>query len=253
MPDTPETPDTPQTPDTADTPETPETPTLGGPVLQPASGAAPKQLVILLHGVGSDGDDLIGLAPYFQRILPDGLFVAPHAPFAFDMAPFGYQWFSLQDTGPEARLAGTQTAAPILDAFIDVQLAATGLGEDSLALIGFSQGTMMALHVGLRRARGLAGILGYSGMLVGEELLADAIKSRPPVMLIHGEADDVMPFEAQAAAVKGLEAVGVPVRHESRPGLGHGVDEDGIRTGMGFLAEIFGVDLEALAEEPAEG
>lgn len=238
-------------PDTPETPETPDIQALSGPVLAPASGAAPTQLVILLHGVGSNGDDLIGLAPYFQKVLPGALFVSPHAPFAFDMAPFGYQWFSLQDMGPEARLKGTETAAPILDAFIDRQLADTGLTEAETALVGFSQGTMMALHVGLRRDRQLAGILGYSGMVVGEHLLAEAVRSRPPVMLIHGEADDVVPFEAQALAQGALEGVGVKVQCESRPGLGHGVDEDGIRLGMGFLAEIFGVDLDALGAGPA--
>ena len=228
----------------------PETPTLNGPTLASASGASPQQLVILLHGVGSEGDDLIELAPYFQKVLPDAYFIAPNAPFAFDMAPpglqAGHQWFSLQDMTPAARLAGTQTTAPIVDAFIDAQLAATGLADDKLALIGFSQGTMMSLYVGLRRANRMAGILGYSGMLVGPELLADAIKSRPPVILVHGDADEVVPIEALAAAVEGLEAAGVEVQHYTCSGLGHGLDDDGIRLGMGFLADIFGVDLDQL-------
>jgi phospholipase/carboxylesterase len=227
-------------------------------MLPPADGGEPQQLVILLHGVGSDGDDLIGLAPYFQKILPGALFISPNAPYAFDMAPpgfqgGGYQWFSLQDMAPEARLAGTQTTAPVLDAFIDQKLAETGLGEDKLALIGFSQGTMMALYVGLRRANRLAGIIGFSGMLVGPELLADAIQSRPPVLLVHGDADDVVPPEALPAAVAGLEAVGITVRHHTCPGLGHGLDDDGIRLGMAFLTDIFGIDLESLEAEPEAG
>ena len=138
-------------------PELPTLPTLDGPTLPPLNGGQTQQLVILLHGVGSDGDDLIGLAHYFQKVAPRALFISPHAPYAFDMAPQGFeggghQWFSLQDMSAEARLAGTQTTAPVLDAFIDQKLAETGLGEGKLALIGFSQGTMMALHVAPRRA-----------------------------------------------------------------------------------------------------
>ena len=225
--------------------------TLDGPMIKPASGEKPAQLVILLHGVGADGNDLIGLAPFFQRVLPEAAFVSPNAPFAFDMAPpsmgyGGYQWFSLQDMGPLARLKGVTAAAPILDNFIDDMLEETGLAEVNTALIGFSQGTMMALHVGLRRERQLAGIVGFSGMLCGPELLSAEIRSRPPVLLVHGEADELLPVEALQAAVRGLEAAGVNVRYASRPGLGHGIDDEGLRLGMGFLAEIFGVDLERL-------
>ena len=225
--------------------------TLDGPMIKPASGEKPAQLVILLHGVGADGNDLIGLAPFFQRVLPEAAFVSPNAPFAFDMAPpsmgyGGYQWFSLQDMGPLARLKGVTAAAPILDNFIDDMLEETGLAEENTALIGFSQGTMMALHVGLRRERQLAGIVGFSGMLCGPELLSAEIRSRPPVLLVHGEADELLPVEALQAAVRGLEAAGVNVRYASRPGLGHGIDDEGLRLGMGFLAEIFGVDLERL-------
>jgi len=220
-----------------------ELPTLSGPILEPASGGTPKQLVILCHGVGSDGQDLIGLAPYFQKTLPDARFISPNAPYAFDMAPMGYQWFSLQDMSEGARLTGTQQSAPILDAFIDAQLAEHGLTESELALIGFSQGTMMALHVGLRRERPLAGIAGYSGMLVGESLLAEEIKSRPPVLLIHGDADEVVPSAALPAAVSALQGAGVEVSHELRPELGHGLDDRGIMIGMDFLAHCFDIPL----------
>ncbi len=230
-----------------------DTLTLNGPTLAPVSGAKPQQLVIMLHGIGSDGDDLIGLAPYFQKVLPEAFFISPQAPFAFDMAPVGYQWFSLQDDSLSARLAGAQTAAPILDAFIDQQLAATGLTDDKLVLIGFSQGTMMALHVGLRRANPMAGILGYSGMLIAPELLAESIKSRPPVYLVHGDADEVMPVQALPEAVAGLETVGVDVESYSCPGLGHGLDDDGVSHGMEFIAAIFGVDLVEMAKDDAPG
>ena len=217
-----------------------ELPTLSGPSLPPADDGRPEQLVILLHGVGADGNDLIGLAPHFQQVLPGALFVSPDAPFRYDMAPFGHQWFSIRDFDRSSRLAGVRSAAPILDAFIDTTLAEHRLGEDRLALIGFSQGTMMSLYVGLRRQARLAGIIGYSGMLVGEERLADEIRSRPPVLLVHGEADPLLPVSALAGAVAGLEAVDVTVESYVRPGLGHGIDEQGVRLGMGFLARIFG-------------
>src|SRR5690242_18353856 len=143
--------------------------TLSGPSRKPASGGAPRQLVILLHGLGADGNDLIGLAPYWAPLLPDAEFVAPDAPFPCDMAPFGRQWFSLQDRSPLAILAGVRAAAPILDVFIDEALKARNLDESRLALVGFSQGTMMSLYVGLRRAKALAGIVGFSGALLGPE------------------------------------------------------------------------------------
>ncbi len=140
-----------------------DTLSLSGPSVPPAAGGAPRQLVIFLHGVGADGNDLIGLAPYFQKALPHARFISPNAPYPFDMAPYGYQWFSLQDFTEEARLLGAERAAPVLNAFIDTELARDGLADENLALIGFSQGAMMSLHVGLRRPRPMAGIVSYSG------------------------------------------------------------------------------------------
>ncbi len=220
-----------------------ELPELSGPVQEPSSGGPARQLVIFCHGVGSDGHDLIGLAPYFAKVLPDAKFMAPNAPYAFDHASFGYQWFSLENMSMENRLAGTKAAAPILDDFIDEQLAAHGLMERDLALVGFSQGTMVSLHTGLRRQHQLACIIGYSGMLVGEELLSEEIKSRPPVLLMHGDADDILPPENLDLAVNALQVVGVIVRSEMRPRLGHGLDDRCIMMGMEFLAENFGVPL----------
>lgn len=209
---------------------------LTGPALPPASGGAPKQVVVMLHGVGAGGNDLIDLAPFFQQVLPDALFVSPDAPFAYDMAPMGRQWFSIQDFSPAARLKGAQGAAPLVDAFIDTLLATHGLSENALVLIGFSQGAMMALHVGLRRAQPVAALIGYSGMLLGPDLLADELVSRPPVLLVHGDADEVLPVPALEAAQAGLEAAQVSVEAHVRPGLEHGIDEEGIRFGMRFIA-----------------
>ncbi len=216
---------------------------LSGPVHDPVSGGPARQLVILCHGVGSDGHDLIGLAPYFAKVLPDAKFIAPNAPEPFDQASFGYQWFSLGDMSMERRLAGTKAAKPILDDFIDEQLAAHGLIEKDLALVGFSQGTMVSLYTGLRRQHQLACIIGYSGMLVGEELLKDEVKSFPPVLLMHGDADDILAPENLNLAANALKTVGITVRSEMRPGLGHGLDDRCIMMGMEFLAENFGVPL----------
>ncbi len=218
----------------------PALPILEGPALAPLAGGRAEQLVLFLHGVGADGNDLFGLAPYFQEILPGALFVSPDAPFSFDMGPFGYQWFSLRDMSPRARIEGVKGAAPIIDAFIDEKLIELGLGEDKLLLIGFSQGAMMALHVGLRRERRIAGIISYSGMLAGEELLAAEIKSRPPVLLTHGDADPVLPVAAIGQAEAALKAAGVTVEAHVRPALAHGIDDECIRLGRDFVKGLFG-------------
>ncbi len=211
---------------------------LDGPRQGPAGGGAADSLVVLLHGLGADGNDLIGLAPELAPILPGAYFVSPHAPFPCDMAPFGRQWFSLQDRTPEAVLAGVRMAAPILGAFLDRELARLGLAEDRLALVGFSQGTMMSLYVALRREKPVAGVLGYSGALIGAGLLAEELASRPPTLLIHGEADDIVPVGALDMALEALTANAVPVRGLRRPGLGHGIDPQGLAEGRTFLAEV---------------
>jgi len=210
-------------------------PTLSGPSVKPARGGAPKALVVLLHGLGADGNDLIGLAPAWNGLVPDAEFVAPDAPFPCDMGPFGRQWFSFESRAPEHILAGVRAAAPILDAFLDDALASRGLSADRLVLVGFSQGTMMSLFVGLRRTQAVAGILGYSGRLLAPELLAGELRSRPPVLLVHGDADPVVPFASLAAAKTALGAANVPVETLVRPGLGHGIDEEGLRRGGAFL------------------
>jgi phospholipase/carboxylesterase len=213
--------------------------TLSGPSVPPAAGGAPKQLVIFLHGVGADGNDLIGLAPYFQKALPHARFVSPNAPYAFDMAPYGYQWFSLQDFTEETRLLGAERAAPVLNAFIDAELARDGLADENLALIGFSQGAMMSLHVGLRRERAMAGIVSYSGLLVGLDKLKAEMRSTPPVLLTHGTEDPVLPFAFLAEAEAGLKSLGLAVEAHARPGLPHGIDGECIELGQDFLARAF--------------
>lgn len=211
---------------------------LDGPRLPPAGGGAAKQLVVLLHGYGADGQDLIGLAPYFADILPDAAFVAPNAPERCEMSPFGYQWFSIQQEGDGARLAAIRASASLVDRFIDAELAALGLTADRLALVGFSQGTMMSLFVGPRRGERIAGILGYSGRLEGGELLADEARSKPPVTLLHGDSDEVVPFDRLSHAEQGLKAHGFEVATHRRPGLGHSIDPEGIEIGRRFLSGV---------------
>ncbi|MGB0670088.1 MAG: alpha/beta hydrolase [Rhodospirillales bacterium] len=215
-----------------------ELPKLSGPELPPQGGGKPKHLVFLLHGVGADGNDLFGLAPYLQRAAPEAHFISPNAPYRFDMAPFGYQWFSLKDFSMKNREEGVKQAAPILDAFIDEQLDRFGLEEKNLVLIGFSQGTMVSLYVGPRRAKQLAGIIGYSGMLVHEEALKTEIKSKPPILLTHGELDEVLPPACLPHAVAGLEAAGLTVEHQMRPNLPHGIDDVCIQLGQAFLKKV---------------
>jgi phospholipase/carboxylesterase len=213
-------------------------PALSGPSRPPASSGAPHRLVILLHGLGADGNDLIGLVPYWARLLPTAEFIAPNAPFPCDMASYGYQWFSSQNRNPEAALAGVRAAAPILDAFIDNALQRRGLSESDLALVGFSQGTMMSLFVGLRRSRPVAGIVGFSGRLLAAELLADELCSRPRILLVHGTDDPVVPYASLAAAEAALNAAGVPVETSTSVGIGHSIDDQGLRRGGRFLAEV---------------
>jgi phospholipase/carboxylesterase len=210
---------------------------LSGPSRLPLSGGKPRRLVILLHGLGADGNDLIGLQQYWGRLVPEAEFISPNAPFPCDMAPYGYQWFSAQDRSPLAALAGVRAAAPSIDAFIDDELATRGLEASDAALVGFSQGTMMSLFVGLRREKPLAGILGYSGRLIAPDLLTSELRSRPPVLLVHGTEDPLVPFESMATAEAALQQAGVPVETLACVGVPHSIDPEGLERGGSFLRE----------------
>lgn len=211
---------------------------LNGPRLPASSGKADR-LVIFVHGYGADGNDLIGLGKHWQRLLPTAAFVSPHAPERCQMSPMGYQWFGISRLQPDEMLRGVEKAAPILNAFIDAELERLELDGSRLAFVGFSQGTMMSLHVGLRRKTPPAAIVGYSGMLPGAEKLPQEIVGRPPVLLVHGDGDDMIPVQALHHAVNGLGAAGVTTRWHISRGVGHGIAPDGLDLGGQFLADAF--------------
>jgi len=210
-------------------------PTLDGPSASPISGGQAKSLVIFLHGYGSNGADLIDLAPYWATTLPDTLFLTPDAPQPCDGVPRSRQWWPLTSLTPAARAAGVRVSAPALNAYIDAQLAAHGLSEGKLALIGFSQGAMMALHVGPRRARPLAGIIGFSGMLADPDALAAEVMTKPLILLVHGDRDDVLPVEALHQAEARPKGLDFDVASHVSTGLGHSIDESGLQLGARFL------------------
>jgi phospholipase/carboxylesterase len=213
---------------------------LDGPRLEPSSGPA-RQLVVFLHGYGADGKDLINIGRAWQGLLPHAAFVSPHAPEPCGQAPVGRQWFPLTFRNPDERWTGVNAAGPELEQFLDAELKRRNLPPGALALVGFSQGTMMALHVGLRRAVAPAAIVGYSGIFVlpnnaVPEAFAGDIKSRPPVLLIHGDRDDLIPAQALFHASQALAALDIPVEWHLSAGVGHGIDAEGLRQGGEFLA-----------------
>ena len=213
--------------------------TLDGPRWGPASGGPARQLVVLLHGLGADGHDLIDLAPGWGEALPDAAFVAPDAPFPCDLAPYGRQWFSVQDRTPARIVAGVGAALAPLEAFLDAELARHGLPGSALALMGFSQGAMMTLASGLRRQPAPAALLAYSGRLAFP--LPAELGGAPPVLLAHGMADEVVPVAGSQEAESTLRARGVAVRAVYSPRLGHGIDDIGLEAGLEMLRRVFGV------------
>ncbi len=218
---------------------------LDGPRLAPKTGPA-RQLVVFLHGYGADGNDLIDIGRAWQQLLPNAAFVSPHAPESCGQAPMGRQWFPLAARTPQESWSGVNKAAPVLQRFLDSELERHQLAPAALALVGFSQGTMMSLHAGLRRATAPAAIVGYSGRLVvppsaDPEAFAAEITSRPPVLLIHGDRDDLIPPQALFQAAQGLSALDVPVEWHLSPGIGHGIDGEGLRHGGEFLVRRFGI------------
>lgn len=215
---------------------------LDGPRLGPAAGGAPEQLVIFIHGYGADGNDLIPLGREWAGVLPHAAFVSPHAP---EQLPGGYfggrQWFGIETRSEEEWEEGVRRAQPALESFIEAEAKRLKLPLGAVALVGFSQGTMMALQTGLRLKEAPAAIVGFSGHLAGAARLAAEIQCKPPVLLIHGSDDDLIPVDAIHHARMALAAAGVPVQWQIRPGLGHGIDPEGLRAAGQFLKAAFGL------------
>jgi phospholipase/carboxylesterase len=222
---------------------------LDGPRI-PAAAGRTSQLVAFLHGYGADGNDLIEIGRQWRSLLPEAAFVSPHAPERAPGAPTGRQWFALSIRSPDDTAAGGERwtgavkARGAIDAFLDAELKRLGLDDSKLALVGFSQGAMMALHVGLRRPRAPAAILGFSGMLIGPERLdeataRDARGAPPPILLVHGEQDPLIPLEAMFTAAEALAQASIPTQWHLSLGIGHGIDAEGLRQGGLFLASAF--------------
>lgn len=214
-----------------------ELPQLNGPRIEPENGT-PEKLVILCHGFGSNGDDLIGLVPHLKQTLPNAVYVSPNAPEICYGAPNGYQWFPLTTLSKEERLEGTLKASPTLDHFIDQELEKYNLENKDLILIGFSQGTMMSLHVGLRRQNDIGGIIGFSGAMTLPENWKADITSKPPVLLVHGDMDNVVPVQMMHEAYSALKEIEINVDHHISPGVMHNIGPDGLQKALNFLAKL---------------
>ncbi|WP_424931133.1 alpha/beta hydrolase [Amaricoccus macauensis] len=214
---------------------------LTGPERPAAEGEA-DSLVIFLHGYGADGNDLIGLADPLSPHLPKTRFMAPNAPERCVNNPMGYQWFPIpwMDGSSEAQAqASAAQSFKLLDGFLD-QVEASGMPPERTILFGFSQGTMMSLHVGLRRKKALAGIVGFSGRLLSPETLEAEIMTRPPVLLVHGDADPVVPFASLPEAADALAAAGIETYTHVSKGVGHGIAPDGLGLALQFIKEQLG-------------
>lgn len=205
----------------------------------PVSGRA-KSMVVFVHGYGADGADLLGLADPLGPHLPDTVFLAPDAPESCAGNPFGYQWFPipwLDGSSEEAAQAGLFRAAGDLNAFLDARLAEEGLTPEALALFGFSQGAMMSLHIAPRRDTAIAGIVACSGRLLHPEHLATEARVKPPVLLMHGDADPVVPFQDMQLAGNALVEAGFDTYGHVMQGAGHGIAPDGLSVALSFFKE----------------
>ncbi|WEK04493.1 MAG: alpha/beta hydrolase [Candidatus Devosia phytovorans] len=213
---------------------------LSGPMLPPASGKAPKQAVVLLHGYGSDGNDLIGLAPNWQSVLPDAVFVSPNGPDICRQFSGGYQWFDISFDGDRLaqRQEGVIGARPVLAEFLEDLWAQSAVTPENTILVGFSQGAMMALHTGLSLNRQLMGIIAFSGAFVPPDSFGSAAFAKPAVCLVHGDMDEVVDPEHSADADTALRLAGYDVSYHVSAGVGHGIAPDGLEYATQFITRV---------------
>jgi phospholipase/carboxylesterase len=210
---------------------------------RPARSGKTKSAVIFVHGYGADGGDLLGLADPLAPHLPDTAFHAPDAPQPCSGNPFGFQWFPipwLDGSTEEAARQGLAQAADDLNAYVDGVLEAEGLAPDRLALVGFSQGSMMSLHIAPRRDKALAAVVAFSGRLLAPELLAKEARVKPPVLLLHGDADPMVPFDDMGLAGDALVSAGFDTYAHVMRGTGHGIAPDGLSAALQFLKRHLG-------------
>lgn len=208
---------------------------LSGPMLAPRSGDPPRQLVVLLHGYGADGEDLIDLGRHWGATMPDALFVSPNAPTRCAGNPFGYEWFPLAVDRIAGRIDGIKQAAPVLRDFLADLWAQTGLGAADTILVGFSQGAMMALHVGTALESPCKAIVAFSGALVPADDFGVDNHARPPVVLIHGDSDQVVDPQFSRDAEMALKAAGFPVTLHLCADLGHGISAEGLAVATALM------------------
>lgn len=210
----------------------------------PQSGTT-RSAVVFLHGYGANGADLLGLADPLMEHLPDTLFVAPDAPESIPGMPMGLQWFPIpwiDGSSEEEAERGMAAAVADLDAFLDALMVDEDLLPEQVVLFGFSQGTMLALHVAPRREDALAGVVAFSGRLLAPELLTDEVKTRPPILLVHGDADDVVPPQSLPLAAEALQQAGwQDVYAHVMKGTGHGIAPDGLSVALAFMRDKLGL------------
>ncbi|MBT9384287.1 prolyl oligopeptidase family serine peptidase [Pseudooceanicola sp. CBS1P-1] len=203
-----------------------------------------RSAVVFLHGYGANGADLLGLADPLGEHLPDTMFIAPDAPESVPGAPFGFQWFPIpwmDGSSEEESERGLLAAVEDLNAFLDALMVDEDLLPEQVALVGFSQGTMMSLQVAPRREDPLAGVVGFSGRVLRPELLEDEVQSTFPVLLVHGDMDEVVPPQNLPVAIETLQGAGFKeVFAHVEKGTGHGIAPDGLSVALAFLRDKCG-------------